>query len=156
MSGGIGQKVGQEIIYDYIDPINSSSEKITVKQPDVSVYWSTTTIDLKTQASMSFLFFTPYIGLGASHGTSKAGYKIKTTVTDTGNHIGTASNFFEQFGIDDITQKGFSSEIKDGGWSFRTYGGISFNLALVRIDLTGLYNFVDKNYGATLGLRLQF
>ena len=157
ISGGIGQKVGQDIVYDYIDFTNSDTPAaITVKKPEVSVNWSVTTIDMKAQASMSFVFFTPYIGVGASYGESKAGYGVKTTVEDNGGLLNnaSASQISKKFDIDNLKENGFSSEVTKGGWSVRTFGGFSVNLALIRLDFTGFWNFEDK-YGVTFGTRVQ-
>jgi hypothetical protein len=55
----------------------------------------------------------------------------------------------------DFSGKGFSTVFEETGWSLRAFGGLSVNLALFRLDLTGLFNFFDGTYGVTLGARLQ-
>ena len=123
--------------------------------PLVTLDWATSSLDFKAQISKSFVIVTPYLGIGASNGWSKAGYSVETTVTDSAGNIEAAKALCKQFGIYDLSTTGFSSSSKFTGWSFRTFGGLSFNAAILRIDLTGLYNFVDTNYGLSLGVRIQ-
>ncbi len=72
--------------------------------------------------------------------------------SDTGNDV---LNKTAKYRIYDLDKTGFSSEAEFSGWSFRVFGGMSINLALFKIDVTGMYNFIDKNYGISLGTRLQ-
>ena len=153
LSGGVETKIGEEIRYGYIPTDDSAF--ITVETPKVGIDWAVSAIDFKVQASKSLFFITPYLGFGISRGWARAGYQVKSAITDSGGNLNTASDYFEQFGIDNLNQNGFSSEARRGGWNYRTYGGLSFNLAVLRLDLTGLYSFVDKNYGITLGFRVQ-
>ena len=37
----------------------------------------------------------------------------------------------------------------------RLYGGVSVNLFIVKIDVTGMYDLLGGNYGLTLGTRIQ-
>ena len=153
MSGGIGQSIGQSIKYGY-NP-NDENDFIEVSKPKVSIDWATSSLDFKAQISKSLLIITPYLGIGASNGWSKAGYGVETTVTDSGGDLEAAKDALKQFGIYDLDQTGFSSEVKESGWSFRVFGGLSFNITILRLELTGLYNFVDGNYGLTMGARIQ-
>jgi hypothetical protein len=160
LSGGITKEIGEERKFNYPNPQTGDPNKqdtLTLAKPTVGINWQTASIDLKAQISKSFFFITPYAGFGAGVGFSKAGYAVETKVTDSGNNIGTpnAKKIFEKFGIGDMSASGFSSEQEFNGWSFRLFGGLSFNAVIVKIDLTGLYNLVDKNYGATLGVRFQ-
>ena len=41
------------------------------------------------------------------------------------------------------------------GWAFRAFGGLSINLLIAHIDITGMYDFLGQNYGLTLGARVQ-
>ncbi|MCL2139809.1 MAG: hypothetical protein FWH41_09825 [Treponema sp.] len=155
LSGGLTQNSDQNIQYAY-GP--NASDYIEVALPKVGIHWGTTTMDFKAQISKRIAIITPYLGFGASTGWSKAGYKVDTKVTD-GNgingNIDTAKEMFKKFGIDNLDLKGFSDEVKLNKWSFRMYGGLSFNIAVVRLDLTAFYNFKDK-YGVTFGTRVQF
>ena len=153
MSGGIGQSVGKDVEYAY-DPLDPTAF-ITVTRPKVNIDWATSSLDFKAQISKSFIAVTPYLGVGASTGWSKVGYGVKSTVTDSKDHLEDVKAIFRQNGINDLDHTGFSSEVKQQGWSFRAYGGLSFNITVIRLELTGLYNFIDKNYGITVGARFQ-
>jgi hypothetical protein len=131
---------------------------LTLSDFEVGLEWETLTLDFKAQVSKSFLIVTPYVGLGATHAWSSAGYRVAANVgglTDdqkSGINAGLKNAGVE--GID-FGGTGFSTILKETGWSFRAFGGLSINLALFRLDLTGLFNILDDNYGVTLGGRFQ-
>ena len=150
MRGSIGKNIGSEIKIDYQDASNVT-QTITLSPPELGINWSTSVIDLKAQISKTFAIVTPYLGVGGSYGMSKAGYSLDTKIDAA--DIAAAKEIFKAAGID-ITD-GLSSETPIDGWSFRTYGGLSLNLLILRLDLTGLYNFLDNNWGLTLGIRLE-
>ena len=157
LSGGLERSVGQE--RDFSFPYNSGSATLKLGAPKVGFIWETTTLDFKAQVSKSFLIVTPYLGLGASHAWSKAGYKADAAVSATSGgaaltdaEIKTA---LSNYGMTDISSSGFSAIQDVTGWGFRTFGGLSVNLAVFRLDLTGMFNFLDANYGVSLGARFQ-
>jgi hypothetical protein len=127
---------------------------------EVELQWKTLALDFKAQVSKSFLILTPYVGLGASHAWSEAGYSVEADagLTDADKAAINVANIALKgagLGAIDVSGKGFSTILEETGWSFRAFGGLSVNLALFRLDLTGLFNFLDGNYGVTLGGRLQ-
>jgi hypothetical protein len=122
---------------------------LDIANSDVNLFWTTKTLDFKLQLSKSFFIITPYAGVGASYGWSEAGYEAKAAIT------GNLSN--AQAYLDDTTIDGnkISSTVKANGFSARVFGGLSVNLAVFKLDLTGLYNFRDSNYGLSFGARFQ-
>ncbi|MDR2478817.1 MAG: hypothetical protein LBD48_05830 [Treponema sp.] len=154
LSGALGMSAGSDRSFDFVNPNGNTPASMTLKAPDLTVNWSTATIDMKAQISKTFILLTPYFGVGASNGWSKAGYNVETTITTTGATSDEAKEAAKKLGID-LNNAGFSSSETFTGWSFRMYGGFSFNLMILRIDLTGLFNFVDQNYGVSLGFRVQ-
>lgn len=158
LSGGLERAVGQERTFSF--PYSGSNATLKLGAPTVGFIWETSTLDFKAQVSKSFLIITPYLGLGASHAWSKAGYKADAAVSATDNSGTTISDAniktaLQGYGMTDISAKGFSSIQDVTGWSFRTFGGFSVNLAVFRLDLTGMFNFLDANYGVSLGARFQ-
>ena len=158
LKGGLGMIAGTNTSIDYPfptlgDPANT--ETLTLKAPELDLFWETASLDFKVQVSKKILIITPYLGFGASNGWSNAGYKVTTTIEDSAGNIDQAKAIMSKFGLEDFTANGFGSTAKFTGWSFRVFGGLSFNLPFFRIELTGLYNFMDKKYGATLGARFQ-
>ena len=148
LSGGVGGKVGNS------QTINYDSKSITLEKPDVNLKWDTLSLDLKVQISKSFFIITPYLGLGGSYAWSKAGYSVDATVTGDINDI---KSYLSSIGLDsmDVSSAGISSTVKNTDFGFRAFGGFSLNLVVFRFDLTGLYSFLDQNYGASFGFRFQ-
>jgi hypothetical protein len=134
------------------------SETFPLSDLTVGLQWETLALDFKAQVSKSFLILTPYVGFGASHAWSKAGYNVEADLQGLGpGDISAINAELKKQGLKEIDfgGKGFSTILEETGWSFRAFGGLSVNIALFRIDLTGLYNFIDSNYGVTLGGRFQ-
>jgi hypothetical protein len=132
------------------------SGSLTLNNPEVGLQWETLALDFKAQVSQSVLILTPYVGLGASHAWSKAGYTMKADSLGLNDAQKAAINAdLKSQGVKEIDfdGNGFSTILKETGWSFRAFGGLSVDLALFRLDLTGMFNFVDCNYGVTLGGR---
>jgi hypothetical protein len=113
-----------------------------VSDPQLDIIWKTTSIEFKTQVSFPYKIVTPYAGAGISYAWSQAGYKISIPI-DT--------SALEALGVNvsDKTIKKFS------GINTRLFGGLSINLAYVRLDLTGMYEILNSNFGASFGLRFQ-
>jgi len=164
LKGGLGMTAGTDtsIAYQYpdlSDPDHPTMNDaiLTLKAPELDLFWETASLDFKVQISKKIAIITPYLGLGASNGWSNAGYKVTTTIEDTGGNIDfdTLRTLMSTFGLEDFSEDGFGSTAEFTGWSFRVYGGFSINLPFIRIELTGLYNFIDKKYGATIGARFQ-
>ena len=166
LRGGLGAKVGssdQNIDY----PGLSGTNTIIIERPDINLKWESKSIDFKVQISKSLLIITPYVGVGGTYAWSNAGYAVDSRITHksaggsttslTTADIDEINNYLAQAGLDgvDIDESGLSSIIENKDFSLRAFGGLSLNLAIIKIDLTGLYNFRDQNYGASVGLRLQ-
>jgi len=156
LKGGVGTKVGKQQEFSY------EGNKLEIHQPDLKFKWETVTLDFKAQASMSLIIITPYIGVGGSYGWSNAGYKVNAPILVNSNpispnQINDIGNFLKSAGLDgvDVDQNGISSIIKNNAFSFRAFGGVSINVAVIKFDLTGLYNFRDNNFGGSFGIRFQ-
>lgn len=93
----------------------------------LAIDFQTNVIDGRLQVSKSFLVVTPYAGFGLSYDITDSSYTL-------------------------ISQTDTASE---KGWQYRVFGGLSFNIVVVKIDLSGMYNFKSENWGANLGLRVQ-
>jgi hypothetical protein len=156
LKGGISASVGDELSFSFND---GTDHTLKLAKPAVSVSWETVTLEAKAQVSKSFLIVTPYIGAGASYAVlSKVSYGVKTDLTYDDDSIDNAAitEITEATGIQNIDGNGFSSSYthKDS-WGVRVFGGLSFNLAIIKLDITGMFNILDQNYGATMGVRVQ-
>jgi hypothetical protein len=138
----------------------------SVEQPKTSFAMENKTVDARIQISKKILIFTPYIGMGASYGWSTIGYGVHNTVKFgqgsgfrplTSEDADTINKFIDKAGLNplNIDKNGFSSEITRENYTLRAFGGLSLNLSALYLDVTGLYNILDKNFGLNIGVRLQ-
>jgi hypothetical protein len=156
LKGGMSMPVGKDLSFNIPD-----NQILYIPAPKLGLNWQTKSLDFKAQASLKILLLTPYIGIGASHAWSSSGYGITSKINvkdENGDDVdlGDVKSKIEEFGISGISDNGFSQIKEVAGWSFRTFGGFSINLPLVKFDLTGMYDFISKCYGFTFGTRLQF
>ncbi len=151
---------------DFSDPRPDVDDTytLTLTDPEVEYFWSANVIDLQVQASKKILLFTPYLGAAASIGLGQAGgglYSELQIDPDTLNEqdIQEINEAAEQAGaetIPELGENGFSvTADMPAGWSFRAFGGFSINLLIVKVDITGMYDFLGNNFGVTLGTRVQ-
>jgi hypothetical protein len=158
LAGGIRSSVGGQS-FQFGPP--SSQHTLSLDNSDVSLSWSTITYDLKAQISKSFFIITPYLGLGTSFALSKAGYAVDTQLSYDGSPVSDVNQIIKDLeragisGIDFDGADGFSSNHKISGWGLRVFGGFSLNIMVIKLDFTGMYNFLDSNYGGTFGIRFQ-
>jgi len=159
IKGGVGGGVGdsKEISYDH-----NGLHTIAIEKPDVNLKWSSVSLDFKAQISKSILIVTPYLGLGGSYAWSSAGYSVDSQITHDGHgltpaDIDNVKSYLKSAGLEkiDIKSSGISSMVDNRAFNARLFGGFAINLLVFRLDLTGLYSFRDKNYGASFGFRFQ-
>lgn len=159
LKGGVGGSAGaaQTITFDY-----QGAHTLALTEPDVNLTWNTVALDLKAQVSKTFSIVTPYLGVGGSYAWTNSGYSVDSDITFDGNavtqeDITTINGYLQQLGLEpvDVTVDGIASVLKESAFNARVYGGLSINIKAFRIDLTGLFNLLDQNYGASLGLRFQ-
>jgi hypothetical protein len=151
-------KTGSSLSFAVPSSGGAPGSALGISDAKVKLQWETLALDFKAQVSKSFLIMTPYIGLGASHAWSSAGYTAEGTLTyPAGSSNSAINNALKAAGVEslDFSGTGFSTILEETGWSLRAFGGLSVNFALFRLDLTGLFNFFDGNYGVTLGGRFQ-
>lgn len=158
LKGGISASVGGERTFTFND--GTTDHTFALDKPTVGLSWETVTLELKAQVSKTLLIVTPYVGAGVSYAVvSKAGYDVKTRVIYDGNEIGVDDIAEIQKavpGLKNIGGEGFSSSYnRHDSWGIRLFSGLSFNLLIIKIDLTGMFNLIDQNYGVTLGVRAQ-
>jgi hypothetical protein len=133
-------------------------EKLFANDPDLSLYWEISSLDLKLQISKTLLVFTPYLGAAASFYWARTGYKLEGAPLNYTGSWQTINDAFYSAGISGITidpAKSFSSEITGNNFSTRVFGGFSFNIFLFKLDLTMYCGFPDYNIGGSLGFRIQ-
>lgn len=97
------------------------------KTEKLSVDFKTNVFEARVQLSKSLLIFTPYLGLTGYYAMSESSYDI----------------------VDE------SKTLKDSYFGSRIYGGLSFNITFIKLDLSGSYNFITGNWGGNIGARFQ-
>ena len=55
----------------------------------------------------------------------------------------------------EISADGFLVSSGVEGWSVRAFGGLSFNLLVLKLDLTGGYNFLSDSLSLAANARIQ-
>jgi len=163
LKGGISTTIKDSgTNYSFIAPdtLGGQSYSISISDLDLGFLWQTNVLELKTHVSFPLFIITPYAGVGASYSWSTAGYKVKSDVTAYKNGTIIPINndlkkILDGFGVSNVSDDGFESMIEVSDWNVRVYGGISFNLAVVKLDLTVMYNIRDSAFGGTFGIRFQ-
>jgi hypothetical protein len=157
LKGGVGYEIGSSQKFSY-----GSVNEIALSDPKINFEWGTKSLDFKAQISKSLLIVTPYLGLGLSYAWSNAGYKFDSKVNVNGHPVSAAdikeiNDYLKSAGMETmgVSAGGISSIIEDSALGIRVFGGLSVNMAVFMIDLTGLYSFRDSNYGVSLGFRFQ-
>ncbi len=160
--GLVGQKDIE--ITSFEDPRVQTTYDLSLESPTVEYFWRANVLDFTVQASKDILLFTPYIGAGASIGFGSAGGGLRGTLVsdpeisdDDWEAINAALEAQGGETLPNLGPQGLSvTADMPAGWAFRAYGGVSLNLLILRLDLTGMYDFLGQNYGATVGMRIQF
>lgn len=147
-----------------VELTNIGGETLEMTDPALSLNWQTLVIDAKAQASWNLLIFTPYIGAGASYGVyARAGGGMKSDILLDGSPL-------TEQDIQDIEDACIAANQEPpeleptefevayetrAAWMFRLYGGVSLNLFIFKLDITGLFNVVTQDLGGSINLRLQ-
>lgn len=158
LSGGISTEI----------PANSQSFAFTsgaknymlsASDPVLDLEWETTCLELKAHVSFPLFIITPYAGLGVSYAWSRSGYQLNSRimVKEGGNTvpIDDVKGILNDLGVTGISNNGFESMIESQDFNIRFYGGFSINMAVMRLDLTGMYNIFTESLGLSIGLRFQ-
>jgi len=157
MDGGISMPIPDVVPLSF----KFGNYTIDLPSPGLGLNWSARSLDFKIQASVKVLILTPYIGFGATHAWSRAGYGLTTeeNIKINGDDIDLEDiaimDELKDYGLAGITSRGFEHYDEVKGWSFRAFGGFSINVTFLRFDITGMYDFLSKNYGVTFGTRFQ-
>jgi hypothetical protein len=122
---------------------------ITANNPDIQFAWKTHALDFNAQVSKGLLFLTPYLGAGYSYGWSQAGGGVKAALT------GNVQAVEDAYDIEIDQEEGFLIYSDSNGGSLRAYGGVSFNLFILKLDVNAQYNFMTQSIGGGLNARIQ-
>jgi len=133
--------------------ITFGSEWVSYSEGDIFFNWEAFSLDLKAQISKNLAFITISAGLGATYSLyaqTKGGFIAERTGQSTGFEALIANYPELQVLSSSFTVKGSAN-----GWSLRAFGGVTFEILFLKLDLMAMYNFLGGTMGATLNLRLQ-
>ena len=126
---------------------------LNLTTPKVDVLWRTMNIELKAQASVPCKFITPYLGFKGGFSWSQSGYRVTSALTD--GEVAELS----KYDFTRVSKTGFETIIDEKDiwerFNAQAFGGFSINLFYVRLDFTGMYEILGKNFGGTFGIRFQ-
>ena len=163
LNAGVDTAISGTGLADSVDLGTLGLGSLSFPDPKARFEMQSNVIDVKLQASKSLLIITPYLGVGYAYGWSKAGGGVAGTVEYEGNPI-TATDIaaieaaFDAAGYDapDLSEDGFLVSSESDGGAFRAFGGLSVNLFILKLDLTGMYNFNTSSLGASANVRIAF
>jgi len=128
--------------------------------PVAGLNWKINSIEAKIEISRRLFIITPYIGAGVMFTWGgKAGYYVRADDIKMSGVPKPFQDFMEENDlIPDADDLGFSYEVEvPSTFVPRVFGGLSINLFIIKIDLTGLCSYSSKkfNYGVSVGARIQ-
>jgi len=163
LNGGLSRDINLDIApFEFDDDITGKKYSLSIENPNVALNWQTHCFEAKAQASFFLILFTPYIGAGFSYAKSEAGYHVNTKVSVKEGDIEMDElseeviELMSALGLGNISDNGFGAVFPIEGYNVRVYGGVCFNIAMAKIDLTLMYNIFSKSIGGTIGVRAQF
>lgn len=146
-----------------IDLSDYGLDDLTFTDPEIAFQMESKVIDFKIQASKTLLIFTPYVGLAYSYGWSTAGGGVLADVLYNGSpitqtDIDTINAALDAAGIarPDLSSTEVLVSSDNKGGAFRAFGGLSVNLFILKLDLSGMYNVNTKSLGANINARIAF
>jgi hypothetical protein len=155
LSSSIGDKT--EIALEGLTGLGSySSQKLEITAPQLDFSMNNITLDLKIQVSKKIFIITPYLGLGASYGWSTVDFGASTAVTyNNGPPTPQLINDIANVTGISLSGTGLEKTVKYNGFGLRGFGGLSLDIFVLRIDVTGLYDILNGYWGAGVGVRIQ-
>jgi hypothetical protein len=136
-----------------------SSYYITASNPKMDVSWKSNTFDFTAQVSKKFFILVPYLGAGLTFGKSEVDGGVDSSInTNYPGGVSALKNYLNSLGYsvpDDMSNSGFSYTADETNPLFRLYGGMSFRLFVIDLDLQGIYLLQSKSFGASLTGRFQ-
>ncbi|MFP4535014.1 MAG: hypothetical protein ACLFNP_04775 [Spirochaetaceae bacterium] len=162
--------IGQIQIADVPDPNNlGSTTQLALDEPNLEFDWGANVFDFRAQASKKILFVEPTIGIGAAIGVADSAAQLSSDLLldedGSGNFEEISDAQLEQIkqaaaaaGItlpDEFDKESLGVSSNVNTFAFRIFGGTSFNILLLRLDLGLMYNITSGSVGGSLGARIQ-
>jgi hypothetical protein len=146
--------IGEDTTIDLTELPGHSGNSLLIKAPELDFSMKNTTLDLKVQISKKLFIITPYLGLGFSYGWSTVDFGANATVDGSSAGANWKEDIAAYTGLS-VSDTGLSKSVTYNGMGLRGFGGLSLNIFVVRLDVTGLYDILNQYWGASLGFRIQ-
>jgi hypothetical protein len=124
---------------------------ITMSSPELSLGWTSSTVDFTAQVSKQLLFLVPYLGAGYTVGKSTVTGGLDSNVS---GDVAEIQDYLEANG-GSLSSTGFSYTADASDPVFRLYGGLSFRIILIDIDTQVMYVPTTKALGFSATTRVQ-
>lgn len=160
--------IGQIQIADVPDPNNpGSTTQLALDEPDLEFDWGANIFDFRAQASKKILFVEPTIGIGAAVGVADSAAQLSSDllINDGGSfravtdqEIADIKQAASASGVtlpDEFDKESLGVSSNVNTFAFRIFGGTSFNILVLRLDLGLMYNITSGSVGGSLGARIQ-
>ncbi|TFG81653.1 MAG: hypothetical protein E4H20_09375 [Spirochaetales bacterium] len=140
----------------------ATSHVLAVTDPDLNMLWTTDSFDFTLQVSKKILFIRPYAGAGLSVGKSTVDGGVKASMTYDTNTMNQAQ--IDQMILDlantgitvpALSVDGFLFTAENSDPVLRVYGGVSFDLLILSLDLQATIVPATKSLGANAMIRIQ-
>jgi hypothetical protein len=162
IKGGIGVPgllSGPIQIADFVDPRDNSKHTLELSNPSLGMQWSASVLELKAQISKKILFFTPYLGAAVSYsfGAEAGGGLTASLLYDGATPSASQLALINQAygGTVNITDQSITVlKNSDPGFDYRAFGGLSFDIFFVYLDIGAAYDFATSALGASVNLRI--
>lgn len=134
---------------------------IKATSPDLYLGWESTNFDATVQISKSLLILRPYLGAGFTMGLSSVTGGVNSSLSfldngSTSDYATLASQMQAyQMTPPTLSATGFTTTATSTTPLFRLYGGLSFELLILKLDAQVLYVPQSGNLGGSLMARLQ-
>jgi len=156
-SGNLSAPIGSSQSYT-VPTDQTTTTTITANKPNLAINWTGNNFDFTAQVSKQILFITPYLGVGASFGTSTVSGGVNSTITT--NYPGGVSalnSYLTSHGGPTVDpSQGITYSVSVNDPLYRVYGGISLRLVVVDFDIQAIYlPFNNSEFGAALTTRIQ-
>lgn len=153
--GNLSASIGDS--QSYTVTTDQGTTTISASKPKVAIDWKGNTFDFTAQVSKQLLFLIPYLGAGATFGSSTVNGGVASTLsTDYAGGISALNSWSAANGGPTISDSGFTYTVTESSPVYRVYGGLSFRILVVDLDLQAIYlPFNGDKLGASLTARVQ-
>lgn len=142
--------------------IGSDTWTVVAPSPDLTLGWKSTNVDATLQVSKSFLIFRPYAGLGYTMGSSTVTGGVSSNLSvsngsgpSTADALAAAIAAYAPNSYPTFSTAGFIYTTTASTPMFRVYGGLSFEILVLKFDAQVMYVPASQNLGATFMARFQ-